>query len=247
DCGGRDRRVRRIRSRASLGGRLRPRGRRPGARHHGVAPAGPIRLPVARLGRRPGAAGPELADEGGRTGQGRVPGRGHPPPADPRPRGRRTGGLVHAGRPDGGRQQGARRVHRDDGGVGGVEAGAPRPLPGDDRALTGPARPRLQERAAVKSDRSSSQDTPRPATRPQNAEPMLNSCTSETVTTNVISAPRVNRPENAVTKELCSTRSIAKPPSTVMNASGAPSINPVNRGANSPKTTASAPQQMPAT
>ena len=69
---------------------------------------------------------------------------------------------------------------------------------------------------------------------------------SATVTTKVISAPKVNRLLNAATKDACSTRSMARPPSVAMNAPGVASIRWVNSGANRPNTTARSPQVMPA-
>src|SRR6185312_1798675 len=98
----------------------------------------------------------------------------------------------------------------------------------------------------VKSPRSNSTETTSPATSPQNAAPMLNTDTSATVTTNVTSAPSVNRVANAVTNAACSTRSMARPASTAMNAAGAASISRVNTGANSPNPMASTPQHTPA-
>ena len=75
---------------------------------------------------------------------------------------------------------------------------------------------------------------------------MLRTVMSATVTMNVTSAPRVNRPPNAVTNAACSTRSIASPASTAMNAAGVPSMSRVNSGASSPNTIASSPQTIPA-
>ncbi len=75
---------------------------------------------------------------------------------------------------------------------------------------------------------------------------MLRTVTSATVTTKVTSAPRLNRPLNAVTKAACSTRSIASPARTAMNAAGVASMSRVNSGASSPNTIASRPQTMPA-
>ena len=105
------------------------------------------------------------------------------------------------------------------------------------------AEPSLDHR---QSDRSNSTETTSPATSPQNAAPMLNTDTSATVTTNVTSAPSVNRVPNAVTKAACSTRSMARPASTAMNAAGAASMSRVNTGANSPNPIASTPQHTPA-
>ena len=69
---------------------------------------------------------------------------------------------------------------------------------------------------------------------------------SATVTTNVMRAPRVNLVLNAVTKEACSTRSMASPARVAMKAPGVASINRVKSGAKSPNMIASSPQHTPA-
>ena len=79
-------------------------------------------------------------------------------------------------------------------------------------------------------------NTATPATRPQNAAPMLSRLLSATVTRKVTSAPSVKRPEKDATKAPCRTRSMATPPSAMMNSFGAASIRPVKVGAIRPNT-----------
>ena len=96
---------------------------------------------------------------------------------------------------------------------------------------------------ALKSCRSISQDTTKPATKPQNAEPILKRLTSATVTSRLTSAPKVNLPEpNEVTKALCNARSMARPPNTIMNALGVAKVRLVKVGASTPKSKARQPK-----
>src|SRR3712207_5328037 len=103
-----------------------------------------------------------------------------------------------------------------------------------------------QLRAEEKSGRSSSPQTANPASRPQKAAPTFRTVTSATVTTKVTRAPRVKRVLNAATKDPCSTRSRARPPSVAMKAGGVASMALVNSGANRPNSMASRPQAIPA-
>src|SRR5690606_8083624 len=82
-------------------------------------------------------------------------------------------------------------------------------------AVAGPEAP-----FAAKSPRSSTSDTSMPATRPQKAAPMPPIATPETVTSRLASAPKLKRPPKDVTKDACSTRSIARPASVATKAPG---------------------------
>ena len=59
-------------------------------------------------------------------------------------------------------------------------------------------------------------------------------------------ALRVKRPLKEAMNDACSTRSIANPPSVMMNAFGAASMSPVKAGASRPKATASRPVNIAA-
>ena len=98
----------------------------------------------------------------------------------------------------------------------------------------------------MKSCLSRSHDTARPAIRPQNAAPMFSTARSATVTRKQTSAPRVKRSLKEAKNAACSTRSIAKPPSAMMNAFGAASMSPVKAGAIRPKATARRPVNIAA-
>ena len=72
---------------------------------------------------------------------------------------------------------------------------------------------------------------------------MLNMPMSATVTIRLTSAPSVNLPPpNEPRKAACSTRSMARPPSTMMNSLGAASIRPVKVGASRPNRTPKSPK-----